>query len=141
VCRSPGTTIDVAAFAAPARPVAYLDLDLDRAFADRPLSPETLRCLRYMHDIESHTVCYLRDLLPATRLAQREEHPVLTELLERIQRQESRHVAFHATEPASGSRPARGRGGWSGSRCARSGHRSGAGPSPRRRPPSSCSTC
>jgi len=33
------------------------------AFTDRPLSPEGLRCLRYMHDIEHHTVCYLRDLL------------------------------------------------------------------------------
>ena len=39
------------------------------AFADRPLSPEALRCLRYMHDIEHHTICYLRDLLltPAHR--------------------------------------------------------------------------
>ena len=32
-------------------------------FADRPLSPAALRCLRYMHDVEHHTVCYLRDLL------------------------------------------------------------------------------
>jgi hypothetical protein len=32
------------------------------------------------------------------RLAEREDHPVLTELLERIQRQESRHIAFYATE-------------------------------------------
>ena len=31
--------------------------------------PRTLRCLRYMHDVEHHTVCYLRDLLvtPAHR--------------------------------------------------------------------------
>lgn len=38
-------------------------------FAEHPLSPETLRCLRYMHDIEHHTICYLRDLLltPAHR--------------------------------------------------------------------------
>jgi hypothetical protein len=48
-------------------------LDLDgidfAAFADRPLSPSGLRCLRYMHDIEHHTVCYMRDLLltPAHR--------------------------------------------------------------------------
>ncbi|HEX3947371.1 MAG TPA: hypothetical protein VHW47_06675 [Acidimicrobiales bacterium] len=48
-------------------------LDIDGidfgAFTDRPLSPEGLRCLRYMHDIEHHTVCYLRDLLmtPAHR--------------------------------------------------------------------------
>ncbi|MGH9100040.1 MAG: ferritin-like domain-containing protein, partial [Acidimicrobiales bacterium] len=32
-------------------------------FADRPLDPETLRCLRYMHDVENHTICYLRDVL------------------------------------------------------------------------------
>ena len=38
-------------------------LDLDTGFADRPLSPGSLRCLQYMHDIEHHTVCYLRDLL------------------------------------------------------------------------------
>jgi len=38
------------------------DLDLD-AFRDQPLAPEHLRCLRYMHDVESHTSCYLRNLL------------------------------------------------------------------------------
>ncbi len=38
------------------------DLDLN-AFSDQPLDPDTLRCLRYMHDVENHTVCYLRDLL------------------------------------------------------------------------------
>jgi hypothetical protein len=32
-------------------------------FRDRPLCPEALRCLRYMHDVEFHTICYLRDLL------------------------------------------------------------------------------
>jgi rubrerythrin len=32
-------------------------------FKDQPLSPEALRSLRYMHDVEHHTVCYLRDLL------------------------------------------------------------------------------
>lgn len=44
------------------------DLELE-AFARHPLSPEALRCLRYMHDVEHHTVCYLRDLLltPAHR--------------------------------------------------------------------------
>ncbi|GIH02447.1 hypothetical protein Rhe02_05140 [Rhizocola hellebori] len=40
------------------------DDDIDYAqFTHRPLSPDALRCLRYMSDIESHTVCYLRDLL------------------------------------------------------------------------------
>jgi len=42
-------------------------LDLDGIefddFRDRPLPPAALRTLRYMHDVEHHTVCYLRDLL------------------------------------------------------------------------------
>lgn len=36
------------------------DIDFD-SFRDRPLDREALRCLRYMHDVESHTVCYLRE--------------------------------------------------------------------------------
>ncbi|MGH9044988.1 MAG: ferritin-like domain-containing protein [Acidimicrobiales bacterium] len=44
---------------------AKLDTDdIDFAsFRYDPLSPDVLRCLRYMHDVESHTVCYLRDML------------------------------------------------------------------------------
>jgi hypothetical protein len=38
------------------------DVDYD-GFRDRPLDPASLRCLRYMHDVEHHTACYLRDLL------------------------------------------------------------------------------
>ncbi len=38
------------------------DIDYD-AFLTDPLDDDTLRCLRYMHDIEFHTTCYLRDLL------------------------------------------------------------------------------
>ena len=38
------------------------DVDYD-AFRTQPLDEPTLRCLRYMHDVELHTVCYLRDLL------------------------------------------------------------------------------
>ena len=38
------------------------DIDFD-AFRDRPLDPAHLRCLRYMHDVEQHTSCYLRNLL------------------------------------------------------------------------------
>lgn len=38
------------------------DLDF-RSFRDHPLPAGALRCVRYMHDIELHTVCYLRDLL------------------------------------------------------------------------------
>src|SRR4029079_8209676 len=39
------------------------DLDLADAFHTHRLDADVLRCLRYMHDIELHTVCYLRDLL------------------------------------------------------------------------------
>jgi hypothetical protein len=175
-------------FARTSRPVDVDDLDLEHAFVASPLAPATLRCLRYMSDIESHTVCYLRDLLLTeshrdprvttflttwaweeqwhgvalgrvlaahgmesgnervaavrsnlglkdrlgpvlttvgsvlarrdfvavhmtwgalnewstqvgyARLAELEGHPVLTELLERINRQEARHIAFYATE-------------------------------------------
>jgi hypothetical protein len=165
------------------------DDDIDYVeFERRPLSADALRSLRYMADIESHTVCYLRDLLvtpshtdPAVttfltmwvfeehwhgevlakvldahgvptgaahisavrkrlgwrdrvapiqqalianivgndyvavhmtwgainewsayagyaRLAELENHPVLTTLLTRIMRQESRHAAFYASQ-------------------------------------------
>lgn len=33
------------------------------AFLARPLEEDALRCIRYMHDVEHHTICYLRDLL------------------------------------------------------------------------------
>jgi hypothetical protein len=173
--------------------VARLDLGgIDfAAFRDQPLAPEVLRCLRYMHDVEHHTVCYLRDLLvtpahrdpaittfltlwsyeemwhgdaighvlaahgeaegarrigpmrrrlgardrlspvlhslgssvagdvfPAlhmtwgavnewttqagyVRLSNRASHPVLTDLLARIMRQEGRHIAFYAAQAES----------------------------------------
>ena len=45
------------------RPVDVDDLDLEGAFSRQPLDAGVLRCLRYMHDVEQHTVCYLRDLL------------------------------------------------------------------------------
>jgi hypothetical protein len=41
------------------------DIDFG-AFRQHPLDPATLRCIRYMHDVEGHTACYMRDLL-ATR--------------------------------------------------------------------------
>jgi hypothetical protein len=44
------------------RPVDLDGIDFS-AFASQPLDESVLRCLRYMHDVESHTVCYLRDLL------------------------------------------------------------------------------
>jgi hypothetical protein len=45
--------------------VACLEVDdLDfSAFGDQPLDEASLRCLRYMHDVELHTICYLRDVL------------------------------------------------------------------------------
>jgi hypothetical protein len=45
--------------------VARLDVDdVDfGAFAREPLAEDHLRCLRYMHDVEHHTTCYLRNLL------------------------------------------------------------------------------
>ena len=38
------------------------DIDFD-SFRDQPLSPDVLRCLAYMHDIEYQTVLYTRELL------------------------------------------------------------------------------
>jgi len=53
---------DIARYARTATAVRWDDIDLD-AFVEQPLSRAALRCLRYMCDIESYTVCYLRDLL------------------------------------------------------------------------------
>ena len=49
-------------------PVALDGVDFSE-FARQPLDAATLRCISYMHDIEHHTICYLRDLLvtPAHR--------------------------------------------------------------------------
>jgi hypothetical protein len=46
-------------------------------FRARPLPEEALRSLRYMHDVEHHTVCYLRDLL----LTPAHQDPVITSFL------------------------------------------------------------
>jgi hypothetical protein len=40
----------------------FADIDFT-AFRSDPLDESTLRCLRYMHDVEGHTACYLRDVL------------------------------------------------------------------------------
>ena len=42
--------------------VNWDDLDLER-FREHPLPEHSLRTLRYMADVEYHTVCYTRDLL------------------------------------------------------------------------------
>ena len=43
-------------------PLSVDDLDFD-SFRSHPVAPDHLRCLRYMHDVEQHTSCYLRNLL------------------------------------------------------------------------------
>ena len=42
--------------------LAFDDIDFS-SFRTDPLRPDELRCLRYMHDVEQHTSCYLRNLL------------------------------------------------------------------------------
>jgi hypothetical protein len=54
------TTID--SYKSRAGRLDLVGIDFDD-FRDRPLSADALRSLRYMHDVEHHTVCYLRDLL------------------------------------------------------------------------------
>ena len=53
---------DITNYVKRAGQLEFEDLDYS-AFSEQPLTPDVLRCLRYMHDIENHTVCYLRDLL------------------------------------------------------------------------------
>lgn len=53
---------DIDKYTANSEPVTWTDLDLE-SFETNPLPPESLRVLRYMCDVEYHTVCYLRDLL------------------------------------------------------------------------------
>jgi hypothetical protein len=55
-------TFDTASYQRLSAKLDIDDIDFD-SFRDHPLPPEVLRCLRYMHDVESHTVCYLRDVL------------------------------------------------------------------------------
>lgn len=180
-------SFDIDAYTRNSKGVAWDDLAFER-FRTDPLPPKTLRTVRYMADVEYHTVCYLRDMLvtpshkdPAVtafmtmwnveefwhgealsavlahhgmgidydhlkavrlkrgwrdkldpikqsllanivgqdyvavhmiwgaanewsaitayqRLAALDTHPVLTQLLRRIAKQETRHVAFYATQ-------------------------------------------
>jgi len=53
---------DIDTFASASHRVGWDDVDLD-AFRRDPLPEGTLRTLRYMCDVEYHTVCYLRDML------------------------------------------------------------------------------
>ena len=53
---------DIDTFAETSEAVGWSDIDLD-AFRTDPLPEDSLRALRYMCDVEYHTVCYLRDML------------------------------------------------------------------------------
>jgi hypothetical protein len=53
---------DIADYKRRAERLRWDDIDL-ACFASDPLDAETLRCIEYMHDVELHTICYLRDLL------------------------------------------------------------------------------
>ena len=55
--------VDISAYERLVDRLDIADLDLRAAFAEQPLAADALRCVRYMHDIESHTICYLRNLL------------------------------------------------------------------------------
>ena len=60
--------LDIETYKRQAGRVSLDAIDFD-AFRQQPLDESSLRCLRYMHDVEHHTICYLRDLLvtPAHR--------------------------------------------------------------------------
>lgn len=68
------TTID--SYASRAARLDLQGIDFDD-FRERPLPAEALRTLRYMHDVEHHTVCYLRDLL----LTPAHQDPAITTFL------------------------------------------------------------
>ena len=68
------TTID--SYRSRAGRLDLVGIDFDD-FKDQPLSAEALRSLRYMHDVEHHTVCYLRDLL----LTPAHQDPAITSFL------------------------------------------------------------
>lgn len=53
---------DIDKYTTNSKPVAWSDLDFDE-FDRNPVDEATLRTIRYMCDVEYHTVCYLRDLL------------------------------------------------------------------------------
>ncbi len=48
------------------------------AFSEHRLDDASLRCVRYMHDVEFHTTCYLRDLLVTSAHADPEITAFLT---------------------------------------------------------------
>lgn len=55
-------SFDIDQYAQTSTRIRWDDLDMT-SFETQPLSEDALRCLSYMSDVETHTVCYLRDLL------------------------------------------------------------------------------
>jgi hypothetical protein len=60
--RTIAVKFDIDQYLAVVGPLDDGHIDYD-TFIHEPLDAAALRCLRYMHDIEFHTTCYLRDLL------------------------------------------------------------------------------
>ncbi len=54
--------LDLEKYISGSEKLRFDDIDFG-AFANNPLDEHSLRALRYMHDVEFHTICYLRDLL------------------------------------------------------------------------------
>lgn len=59
-----GSSFDLQNYLARSKQLDVSDIDWD-SVRDHPVAPEEIRCLVYMMDIESHTLCYLRDVLNA----------------------------------------------------------------------------
>ncbi len=68
---------DIDQYAETSDPVSWQDLDFE-AFDRAPLPAETLRTLRYMCNVEYHTVCYLRDLLVTPSHKERDVNAFMT---------------------------------------------------------------
>lgn len=90
------------------------DLDFSE-FERHALDRDALRCLRYMHDVENHTVCYLRDLL----LTAAHKDPTITSFLTFWNFEEFWHgeaiasvLAAHGENGTARVRAMRGRLGW-----------------------------
>ena len=60
--RTTGVRFDIADYKSHTDRLRWDDIDIG-AFRDQPLDDDTLRTIEYMHDVELHTICYLRDIL------------------------------------------------------------------------------
>ena len=111
-------SFDITAYKRRTGPIVVDDLDLTH-FEDHPLADPVLRCISAMHDVEYHTVCYLRDLLvtPGARGPGDHRVPRVLEPRGVLARRGARGGA-HGARP--GSRCRQGRGAPSRARRARS---------------------